>query len=696
MIARVVAWTGRHPRFVLAAALLAAAGGEAARRSLPRDAIPELADPQIVLVAEWMGHSAREVADAIAAPLTRALEGTPGSTAIRGQSMSGMAYLDVVFAAGADIAAGRAAIAARVAAVRSGLPDSARILVGPEASSTGWVYQYALVAPSLARTMGARVDPFSPLSLLRLRQFQDEVLRPALARIPDVAEVASLGGEVEELLIEARPDKLRDAGVAFSDVVAGARAVLRLGPRGTVEETARRLAAAPLGAAAPARPLPAPARSADVARVRVAAGMAAGMADFGGFVPAVGGIVIARRGADVPAVIAEVKRVLDRERARLPAGSELVPVYDRSDLAGRVGRGLARALAEEIAVLVLVVLLFLLHPRSALVPLATLPLVLLLTFAAMWLCGVPATMMSLGGIAIALGLAVDADVVALEACHRRLETLERGSGSVERRRAIAAAASAFAPAILTSLVIAALTFVPVFGFGGETGRLLRPLAFTKTLVIGAAALVALAVAPALRARLLTGTIVPEFANPLTRALVRAYRPFVHFALARPAFTLRHRGPRGDLLRPDRRPARRRIPAPDRRGRSVLHADDDARRPARAGRDAARPPGLGHPELRRGRHGLRQGRPRRDGHRSRAVFDGRDHDPAEATRAVAEGRATPLVFGLGAGPGEDARCACSGPTRPQPPRPSCSRRSIGRRGCAAGATRGPRRPAPAWT
>ena len=159
MIARVVAWTGRHPGFVLAAALLAVAGGEAARRSLARDAIPELANPQIVVVAEWMGHSASEVADAIAAPLTRALEGTPGSTAVRGASMSGMAYLDVVFAAGADIAAGRATIAARVASARTGLPDAVRILVGPEASSTGWVFQYALVAPSLARTMGARVDP---------------------------------------------------------------------------------------------------------------------------------------------------------------------------------------------------------------------------------------------------------------------------------------------------------------------------------------------------------------------------------------------------------------------------------------------------------------------------------------------------------------------------------------------------------
>ena len=349
--------------------------------------------------------------------------------------------------------------------------------------------------------------------------------------------MASLGGEVEELLIEARPDKLREAGLAFSDVVARARAVVHEGRPGTAEEAARRLGDAPLGVAAAGAPAPGPGKIADVARVRIAAGMAAGMADFGGFVPAVGGIVVARRGADVSAVIADVKRVLARERARLPAGSELVPVYDRSDLADRVGRGLARALVEEIAVLVLIVLLFLLHPRSALVPLATLPLVLLLTFAAMWLCGVPATMMSLGGIAIALGLAVDADVVALEACHRRLETVDRGATAAERRRAISAAASAFAPAILTSLVIAALTFVPVFGFGGETGRLLRPLAFTKTLVIAAAALVALTVAPALRDRLLTGAIVPEFSNPLTRALVRAYRPFVHFALARPTFTL---------------------------------------------------------------------------------------------------------------------------------------------------------------
>jgi Cu(I)/Ag(I) efflux system membrane protein CusA/SilA len=215
----------------------------------------------------------------------------------------------------------------------------------------------------------------------------------------------------------------------------------------------------------------------------------------------------------------------------------VVTAYDRLDLITRVGNTLLRALGEEVGVVVLVILLFLLHGRSALVPLMTLPLVLLLTFGAMWALGVPATIMSLGGIGIALGMAVDADVVALEACHRRLEALRAASTPEERRALLLGAAGSFAPAILTSLLIAALTFLPVFAFTGESGRLLHPLALTKTLVIGAAALVSLTVAPALRERLLRGRVRPEFSNPLTHLLVRLYRPFVHFALTRPALTL---------------------------------------------------------------------------------------------------------------------------------------------------------------
>ena len=265
--------------------------------------------------------------------------------------------------------------------------------------------------------------------------------------------------------------------------------------------------------------------------------MVNGMADVDGARAVVAGTIVARRDANIEALTAQVRAVLDRERARLPSNVKLVVAYDRSALTKRVQSTLVRAVGEEIAVLALVVLMFLLHIRSAIIPALTLPLVVLLTFAAMRLCGFPATVMSLGGIAIALGMAVDADLVALEACHRRIDAGQLGLSREPRRGALVAAAGSFAPAILTSLVIAALAFLPVFAFGGESGRLLRPLAFTKTLVIGAAALCTLTVAPALRDRLLRGRVVAELDNPLTRILVRAYRPFVHFALSRPMFTL---------------------------------------------------------------------------------------------------------------------------------------------------------------
>ena len=397
--------------------------------------------------------------------------------------------------------------------------------MGPEASSTGWVFQYALVVPSVRDPMHFAADRTAPASHFGMRRFQDTVLRPALAAIPGVAEVASVGGEVEQLLVEARPDALRAKGVAFSDLVSGVRAALAVEPTDKIDNVDRteqiRKSAG------------------ELARVQIAPDMAAGWVDFAGFAPTVGGIVIARPDADVPAVVARVKQVLDRERSRLPEKVKLVVVYDRSELVERIERTALRALAEEMAVVVLVVVIFLLHGRSASLPLMTLPLVVLLTFGAMRLFDVPVTVMSLSGIGIALGMAVDADVVALEACHRRLERLGPGGPSEDRRAQVLSAGGSFAPAILASLMIAALSFLPVLAFTGETGRLLRPLAVTKTFVFAAAALVAVTVAPALRDRLFAGRgrIVPELANPLTRWLVSLYRPFVHFVLRRPAFTL---------------------------------------------------------------------------------------------------------------------------------------------------------------
>ncbi len=516
MISRVVEWCTRNAWFVIAVALIVGMAGELSRRTLSRDAVPDLSDPQIGLVADWMGHPATEVALRVSQVLTDALSSVPSSTAIRGSSMTGMAYVDVIFGSSAGLEARRTEILERVARCRKNLPPNVRITVGPAASSTGWIFQYVLVNPHMS---GASVA---------LRQIQDNLFRPALEAIPGVAEVAAVGEPVQELLVVAEPEQLRARGAAFTDVVSA------LAPVAHGAGDGAHLEQAPLAMTPDGQPK---AKVGDIAHITISTDMPLGIADYGGAPATIGGIVIARRDADPRAIIERVKATLEELRPQLPRNVQLMTVYDRLDLANRVEHTLLRALGEEVAVVALVILAFLLHGRSALVPLMTLPVVLFLTFAGMRLLGVPATIMSLGGIGIALGMAVDADVVALEACHRRLESVPVGASTSARRGALVAAAGTLAPAILTSLLITALSFLPVFAFSGETGRLLRPLALTKTLVIAAAALVTITVAPALRDRLLLGRVLPEFDNPITRGLVRIYRPFVHFALARPAFTL---------------------------------------------------------------------------------------------------------------------------------------------------------------
>jgi Cu(I)/Ag(I) efflux system membrane protein CusA/SilA len=513
VIGRLVEWCTCHAGWVLGVAVFLALAGEVSRRSLSRDAVPDLSDPQIGIVADWNGHPSREVASRVTRVLADALSSLPGSTAIRSSSMSGTAYVDVIFGSSSGLEQHRREIEERVAGVRARLPANVRTQIGPAASSTGWIYQYALVNPAVRGASPA------------LRQIQDNLFRPALEAIPGVAEVAAIGEPVDELLVVAPPEELRARGVAFSDLASA----LAPAARGNGEDI--HLEQVPLAGASSRTVV------GDVAHVSIDADMPLGIADFGGAPATVGGIVVARRGADPRAIIETVERKLEELRPRLPRNVQLVTVYNRLDLAGRVEHTLVRALCEEVVFVALVILVFLLHKESALVPLLTLPLVVLATFIGMRVLRVSSTIMSLGGIGIALGMAIDADVVALEACHRRLEALPKGASAVERRRALVTGASTLVPAILTSLVITALGFLPVFAFSGETGRLLRPLALTKTLVIAMAALVTLTVAPALRSCLLRGGVRPEFENPITRRLVRVYRPFVTFALSRPLFTL---------------------------------------------------------------------------------------------------------------------------------------------------------------
>jgi Cu(I)/Ag(I) efflux system membrane protein CusA/SilA len=506
VIRRCVAWCTRHSVIVIVVAVVLGVTGELARRRLSRDAVPDLSDPQIGLVVEWMGHPATEVATSVTQVLTESLKSVPGVKAVRGTSMSGMAYVDILFDSSKSLEPGRREIVRSVPDLQSKLPPTIRLRVGPPASSTGWVYEYALVGESrLPLAVGHRV--------------QDELLRPELEKIPGVAEVASIGGTTEQMVVETDAERLRSRNLAFSDLVEGVRTEVRgENPDPWKIDTLslhlgnsdQRL----IG---------------DVAHTRLSTDMPIGIADLGGNQQVAGGIVIAKRDADPKAIILAVERKLQELKPRLPRYLNAIPVYSRMDLANRVEHTLLRALGEEIAVVVLVILMFLLHGRSAMVPALTLPLVLLLTFAGMYLLGVPATIMSLGGIGIALGMAVDADVVALEACHRRAEKLGMNPSEPDRRAALISAAGTIAPAILTSLVITALSFLPVFAFTGETGRLLRPLATTKTLVILAAAIVAVTVAPALRDRLVRGRITPEFDNPITKRLVQINRPIVTFA-----------------------------------------------------------------------------------------------------------------------------------------------------------------------
>ena len=464
-----------------------------------------------------MGHRTSEVADRLTDVLAGALDGVPGSTAIRGSSMDGMAYVDVTFASVDKLEAGRAAIAERITAIQASLPEQARVQIGPLASATGWVFEYVLV------------DPRRRQSAVALRHIQDDVLRPALAAVPGVAEIASVGGGVEQVRVELEADLLRDRSVAVSDVTAAVKTALATDPHASPDRVAQQALSLPQGAAAT--------RIADVGRVRMTEDMPLGIADFRGVQPAVGGIVVANASTDIPTLAAAIRRTLDGLRASLPEGVELVTTYDRSDAVDDIWRTLLRSLAEEIAVVALVIAVFLVSLRSTLVIALTVPVVVLLSLAGMRLIGAPVTVMSLGGIAIALGMAIDADIVALEACHHSLETLAATSTRSSRAQQLLAATSWFAPAILTSLVIATLSFLPVLGFAGETGRLLRPLVIGKTLVIASAAIVTLTLAPALRRCILVGRDKATAPNRLTRAIVRGYTPFVQFALARPRLTL---------------------------------------------------------------------------------------------------------------------------------------------------------------
>jgi Cu(I)/Ag(I) efflux system membrane protein CusA/SilA len=455
-------------------------------------------------------------------------------SAVRGYSMFGMSFVYVLFEEGTDVYWARSRVLEQMSAIKARLPSDVAPVLGPDASGVGWVFEYALVD----RTGGH--------DLAELRALQDFTLRYGLESVPGVAQVAPVGGYERQYQVTLDPEKLRAYSLDVGEVAdairksngeVGGRLLEMSGREYFVRGRGYLQSLADLGNIVLRTNDGTPLRITDVGTVRFGGEIRRGLAELDGQGETVGAIVIARHGENAREVIARVKMRLTELGTALPPGVEIVTTYDRSSLIERAIQTLKRALIEEGITVAIVILLFLLHFRSALIPIISLPIAVLMAFVPMYLLGIPATIMSLGGIAIAIGATVDAEIVMIEACHKRLETAPPNMTNKERARLLHEAAREVTPAIFFSLLIVAISFVPVFGLNGQAGRLFKPLAYTKTFVMLSAAVLSVTLAPALRDLLVVGNIRPEHKHPVSRTIIHFYRPFVHIALKRPITTL---------------------------------------------------------------------------------------------------------------------------------------------------------------
>ena len=540
MIARIIRGSIANRFLVLLAAVLLAAWGVYAVRQTPVDALPDLSDVQVIIRTTWPGQSPQLVEDQITYPLTTTMLSVPGARTVRGFSFFGDSYVYVLFDDGTDQYWARSRVLEYLNQVQSRLPRGASAALGPDATGVGWIYEYALV------------DRSGQHDLSELRALQDWFLRYELKSVPGVAEVATVGGMVRQYQIVLDPDRLRAYGITQAAVT---QAVQRANGEagGSVLELAEAeymvrasgylktlddFRAIPLATGAGGVPV----RLADVARVQLGPEMRRGVAELDGDGEVVGGVIVMRSGKNAQATIAAVKAKLASVRASLPAGVEIVETYDRSQLIGRAIDNLGGKLLEEFLVVGLVCAVFLFHLRSALVAIVALPLGVLAAFIVMYWQGLNANILSLGGIAIAIGAMVDAAIVMIENAHKHLEAWQHAHPgdtptADARWRLIGDAAAEVGPALFFSLVIITLSFVPVFTLEAQEGRLFAPLAFTKTYAMAAAAGLSITLIPVLMGYWIRGRIPQERANPLARALVAVYRPILDAVLRFPKVTL---------------------------------------------------------------------------------------------------------------------------------------------------------------
>ncbi|MAF59910.1 MAG: CusA/CzcA family heavy metal efflux RND transporter [Blastomonas sp.] len=540
MIGRLIDWSANNRLFVVLGALALVLGGVLALRSTPIDALPDLSDTQVIIRTSYPGQAPQIVENQITYPLATTMLSVPGAKTVRGYSFFGDSFVYVIFADGTDLYWARSRVLEYLNQVQGRLPDTARSAIGPDATGVGWVYQYALVD----RTGGH--------DLAQLRSLQDWFLRYELKSLPGVAEVASIGGMVKQYQVVLDPVKLAGYGITHAQAVAAigqanqetGGSVLELGEAEYMVrasgylQTLDDFRAIPLRTAAGGVPV----TLGDVATIQLGPEMRRGIAELDGDGEVAGGVVILRSGSDARATIQAVQDKLELLKKSLPRGVAIVPTYDRSHLIDAAIENLTHKLAEEFVVVAIVCALFLWHVRSALVAIVTLPLGVLAAFIVMHFQGVNANIMSLGGIAIAIGAMVDAAIVMIENAHKRIEQWEHDHPGEElaggaRWTVITDAAREVGPALFFSLLIITLSFVPVFTLEAQEGRLFAPLAFTKTYTMAAAAILSVTLVPVLMGWLIRGKIPSEQANPVNRALTRAYRPAIDWVLKKPKATL---------------------------------------------------------------------------------------------------------------------------------------------------------------